>query len=176
MKLLLKEDVPNLGFCGDEVEVKDGYGRNYLVPQGKALLATPENVKAFRHQKSVVQARMRKLKTSAEETSEKMSGMTCEFVKKVGDQGKLFGSVTSQEIAQFLIDNGFEVDRRKIQLPEPIKTLGEHIVDYKLHKEVAAKIKIKVIQAETQKKVLDEGAQETPASGESGEEPKKENV
>ena len=119
---------------------------------------------------------MRKLKTSAEETSEKMSGMTCEFVKKVGDQGKLFGSVTSQEIAQFLIDNGFEVDRRKIQLPEPIKTLGEHIVDYKLHKEVAAKIKIKVIQAETQKKVLDEGAQETPASGESGEEPKKENV
>ena len=86
MKLLLKEDVPNLGFCGDEVEVKDGYGRNFLVPQNKALLATPENVRAFKHQKNIVQSKMRKLKRSAEDISEKISAITCEFIKKVGNQ------------------------------------------------------------------------------------------
>ena len=149
VKLLLKEDVSNLGFCGDEVEVKDGYGRNFLVPQGKALVATPENVKAFRHQKGLVKAKQRKLKHAAQEIADRISGITLEFVRKVGDQGKLFGSVTSQDIAQALEANGLDVDRRKIQISEPVKSLGEFKVFYKLHKEVTANISVKILAQET---------------------------
>ena len=145
MRLLLKEDVPNLGYCGDEVQVKDGYGRNYLVPQGKALVATPENLKAFRHQKGIVQSKQRKLKQAAQEIAEKISGTNLEFVRKMGDQGKLFGSVTSQDIAQALESKGLEVDRRKILIPETIKALGDFKVSYKLHREVSAEISVKVL-------------------------------
>ena len=168
MKLLLNEDISNLGFCGDEVEVKDGYGRNYLVPQGKALIATPENIKAFRHQKSVVQAKQRKLRQAAQEISDKISGIVLEFSRKVGDHGKLFGSVTSQDIAHALQKKGLQVDRRKINLADPIKTLGESRVSYKLHKEVTAEICIKVTAeeveapAETVRKAIDTVSLEEP--------------
>ncbi|MFQ5673613.1 MAG: 50S ribosomal protein L9 [Nitrospinales bacterium] len=149
MKLLLKEDVENLGSCGDEVEVRDGYGRNYLIPKGKAVLATPNNAKSFNHQKSIVQARLRKLKNSAEEFAEKIGKVPCVFTKKVGGHGKLFGSVTSQEIAEFLREKGLEIDRRKIQMKEPIKTLGEFKVPLKLHAEVTAEINVAVLPEET---------------------------
>lgn len=177
MKLLLKEDVPSLGYCGDEVEVKDGYGRNFLVPQGKALMATPENVKAFRHQKSVVQAKVRKLKHAAEEVAKQITDETCEFTKKVGDQGKLFGSVTSQEIADFLNKKGYDLDRRKIQMADPIKTLGEHTVQYKIHPEVTVDIKIKVLKEEMEETSTETptpaGEADTPATEETSQEPAK---
>ncbi|MEC7640776.1 MAG: 50S ribosomal protein L9 [Nitrospinota bacterium] len=169
MKLLLKDDVENLGFCGDEVEVKDGYGRNYLIPAGKAILATPKNKKAFDHQKSVVQAKLRKFKNAAEEVSQKICSISCVFTKKVGEQGKLFGSVTSQEIATFLKDKGFEIDRRKIQIKEPIKSLGDFKVPVKLHAEVMAEINVTVLKDETVEEVQ-EASQEEVKEVTSGEE------
>jgi large subunit ribosomal protein L9 len=162
MKLLLKEDVENVGSVGDEVEVKDGFGRNFLIPSGKAILATPRNLKAFNHQKSVVQAKYRKFKNAAEEVASKISAISCEFVKKVGDTGKLFGSVTSQDIADAVSKQGVDIDKRKIQLKEPIKALGDFTASYKVHPEVIAEIKIKVTKEES--KTEDSGkTEEKPA-------------
>ena len=90
MKLLLKEDVTGLGFCGDEVEVKDGYGRNFLIPNGKALLATPKNLKQFKHQKSIVNGRLKKVKAAADVLAQEIGKVTCTLRKKVGDQGETF--------------------------------------------------------------------------------------
>jgi|TARA_Y100000294_G_scaffold111339_1_gene103192 large subunit ribosomal protein L9 len=148
MKLLLKEDVTGLGFCGDEVEVKDGYGRNFLIPNGKALLATPKNLKQFNHQKSIVNGRLKKVKAVADALAQEIEKVTCTLKKKVGDQGKLFGSVTTQEISESLRAQGVELDRRKIQPGEPIKSLGDFEVSVKLHSDVTAKVKVIVTQEE----------------------------
>ena len=144
MKLLLKEDVDGLGFCGDEVEVKDGYGRNFLIPKGKALLATPNNLKAFNHQKRVVQGKVTKVIAAAQAVADEIAKVTCLVKKKVGDTGKMFGSVTAQEVADLLKKQGVEVDRRKIQIAEPIKKAGEYKIPVKLHSEVTAEIKLVV--------------------------------
>jgi large subunit ribosomal protein L9 len=144
MKVLLKEDIPKLGSVGDEVEVKDGYGRNFLIPTGKALVATPKNLKQFRHQKSIVDHKVRKLKGEAETVSEKLAKLSLSVTKKVGEQGKLFGSVTSQEIAELISAKGVDIDRRKIQLSEPIKSLGEFKVPVKLHPEIIAEVSLTV--------------------------------
>ena len=146
MKLLLKEDVQGLGFCGDEVEVKDGYGRNFLIPYGKALMATPKNLKQFNHQKSIVAGRLKKVKVGAESLAQEIGKVTCNFKKKTGDHGKLFGSVTTQEISESLRGKGIELDRRKIQLAEPIRALGDFEVSIKLHPEVIVKLKVTVVQ------------------------------
>lgn len=145
MKLLLKDDVEGLGFCGDEVTVRDGYGRNYLVPQGKAILATPKNLKQFNHQKMIVQGKVKKVVNAATAVAEEISKVTCTIKKKVGEQGKLYGSVTNQEIAEFLRKNGIEVDKRKIHPVEPIRTLGDFVVPLKLHTDVTAEIKVSVV-------------------------------
>ena len=142
MKLLLKEDVDGLGFCGDEVEVKDGYGRNFLVPKGKALLATPNNLKAFNHQKRVVQGKLAKVVAAAKTIADEVERVTCLIKKKVGDTGKMFGSVTAQEISDLLKAQGVDVDRRKIQIAEPIKKAGEYKIPVKLHLNVIADIKL----------------------------------
>ncbi len=144
MKLLLKEDVDGLGFCGDEVEVKDGYGRNFLIPKGKALLATPNNLKAFNHQKRVVQSKMTKVIVAAQTIADEIAKVTCSVKKKIGDTGKMFGSVTAQEVADLLKDQGVDIDRRKIQIAEPIKKSGEYKIPVKLHSEVTAEIKLVV--------------------------------
>lgn len=148
MKVLLKEDVDNLGSVGDLCEVKDGFGRNYLLPKGKAILATPKNVKQFKHQKNIVEGKLRKVIQSAQAVAEEIAKVQCTISKKVGEQGKLFGSVTTQEIVDILKDNGVDVDKRKIHLEEPIKTLGEFKVPLKLHSQVTAEINVTVVQAE----------------------------
>lgn len=160
MKLLLLEDVEKLGGIGDEVEVRDGYGRNYLIPQGKAILATSKNVKQFNHHKSLIQRKLKKLKGEAEQVAEAISRLDIKVAKKVGEHGKLFGSVTSQEIADLVAAGGVDIDRRKIQLSEPIKSLGEFKVPVKLHPEVTAQIRVTVVSEEEPKA---EGA-EAPAS------------
>ena len=160
MKLLLKEDVQNLGVCGDEVEVKGGYGRNFLIPQGKALLATPKNVKQFAHQKSIVQAKTKKFIDAAKVVADEISKVKCEIKKKVGEQGKLFGSVTAQNIHDLLSEGGVEIDRRKIQLAEPIKTLGDYKIPVKLHPAVTAEINLSVVAEVV---ATEEVAEETPA-------------
>ena len=144
MKLLLKEDVEGLGICGQEVEVKDGYGRNFLIPKGKALLATPNNLKAFTHQKLVVQSRVKKVIAAAQVIADDIAKANCSVKKKIGESGKMFGSVTAQEIADLLKAQGVDIDRRKIQLSEPIKKAGEYKIPVKLHPEVTAEIKLNV--------------------------------
>ncbi len=144
MKVLLKEDVNKLGSVGDEVEVKDGYGRNFLIPTGKALLATPKNLKQFRHQKSIVDHKVKKFKGAAQTIADQLAKLSLSVKKNVGEQGKLFGSVTSQEIADLVFAKGVEIDRRKIQLSEPIKSLGEFKIPIKLHPQVTAEITLTV--------------------------------
>ena len=148
MKLLLKEDVYGLGCCGDEVEVKNGYGANFLIPNGRAIVATPKNLKQFNHQKSIVQGRLKKIKISAEAQALEIGKALCIFKKKKGDSGKIFGAVTAQEISEKLRGYGIELDRRKLQLKEPIKSLGDFNVSVKLHPEVIASVKITVAQDE----------------------------
>ena len=144
MKLLLKEDVDGLGFCGDEVEVKDGYGRNFLIPKGKALLATPNNLKAFNHQKRIVQSKVKKVIAVTQGVADEISKAPIQIKKKIGDGGKMFGSVTAQEISDLLKTKGVDLDRRKIQIQEPIKKAGEYAIPVRLHPEVTAEIKLTV--------------------------------
>lgn len=148
MKLLLKEDVESLGNCGDEVEVKGGYGRNFLIPQGKAILATPKNVKQFAHQRNIVQGKLNQLIKEAQVLADAIGKVSCSVKKKVGEQGKLFGSVTAQNIHDLLREQGIEIDRRKIQLDEPVKALGEFKIPVKLHPKVTAEISLSVLAEE----------------------------
>ena len=162
MKLLLKEDVDGLGFCGDEVEVKDGYGRNFLIPKGKALLATPNNLKAFNHQKRIVQAKVNKVTAIAQGVADEITKVTLQTKKKMGEGGKMFGSVTAQEISDLLKAKGVEVDRRKIQIQEPIKKAGEYTIPVKLHPEVTGQIKLTVEGEKVEEKTETEEQKEAP--------------
>ncbi|MZG54211.1 MAG: 50S ribosomal protein L9 [Nitrospinae bacterium] len=162
MKLLLKEDVDGLGFCGDEVEVKDGYGRNFLIPKGKALLATPNNLKAFNHQKRIVQAKVKKVTAIAQGVADEITKVTLQTKKKMGEGGKMFGSVTAQEISDLLKAKGVEVDRRKIQIQEPIKKAGEYTIPVKLHPEVTGQIKLTVEGEKVEEKTETEEQKEAP--------------
>ncbi len=144
MKLILREDVDNLGKGGDLVEVKRGYGRNFLLPRGLAVLANPRNVKELEHQKAVASAKAAKLKASAQAVAKRLSETPVTLRRKVGEQEKLYGSVTALDIAEALAARGLELDRRAIDLGEPIKTLGDFEVPVKLHSEVVGKAKVKV--------------------------------
>ena len=146
MQVILLEDVPSLGKAGDQVKVSEGYGRNYLVPQKKAVLATEKSLKAIEHQKRQVQRQMGKAKKDVERIAQEIESLSCTFAKSVGESGKLFGSVTSMEIEAYLKENGIEVDRKKIHLEEPIKNLGMYTVPIKLHPEVTAQLKVWVVQ------------------------------
>jgi large subunit ribosomal protein L9 len=146
MQVILLEDVSSLGKAGDLVKVSDGYGRNYLVPQKKAILATEKNIKVLDHQKRLVQHRMAKTKKDIQKIAQEIESLSCTFAKAVGESGKLFGSVTSMEIEAFLKENGLEVDRKKIHLEEPIKSVGMFTVPIKLHADVTAQLKVWVVQ------------------------------
>ncbi len=146
MQVILLEDVSSLGKAGDLVKVADGYGRNYLIPQKKAILATEKNIKTLEHQKRLVQHRMAKTKKDIQRTAQEIEALSCTFAKSVGESGKLFGSVTSMEIEAYLKENGIEVDRKKIHLEEPIKSVGMFTVPIKLHPEVVANLKVWVVQ------------------------------
>ena len=135
VQLILREDVHRLGEAGDLVSVKPGYARNYLVPQGKAILATVGRVKELDHQKRVISERLAKELADLEAVKQRMASVVLEFSAQAGDEGKLFGSITAQQIGEQLAEKGFEIDRRKIELDEPIKALGEHEVPVKLRSE-----------------------------------------
>ncbi len=147
VQVILREDVHALGEAGDVVNVKPGYARNYLVPQGKALPATAERVNEVEHQKRVIaEKRARELK-DLEAVKAKLEGLALEIAAQAGEEGKLFGSVTAQHLSDLLSQKGLEVDRRKIVLAEPIKTLGEHTVAIRLRSDVVAEFKVKVTPA-----------------------------
>ncbi len=144
MKLILREDVPNLGKGGQLVEVKPGYGRNYLLPRGLAVVANPRNLREIEHQKQVAAAKAAKMRASAEALAKRLADTPVSLKRKVGEQDKLYGSVTAMDIAEALGQRGLSIDRRSIDLAEPIKTVGEFEVPVKLHHEVAGKVKVKV--------------------------------
>ena len=144
MKVILRENVPNLGKGGEMVEVKPGYGRNYLLPRGLAVVANPRNIREIEHQKQVAAAKGAKMKASAEALAKRLADTPLLLRRKVGEQDKLFGSVTAMDIAEALGTRGLSIDRRSIDLPEPIKTVGEFEVPVKLHHEVAGRVKVKV--------------------------------
>ncbi len=144
MKLILREDVYNLGKGGELVEVKPGYGRNYLIPRGLAVLANPKNIREVEHQKAVAAAKAAKLKASAEAVAKRLADTPVAFQRKVGEQEKLYGSVTAMDIAEALAARGVQIDRRAIDLAEPLKTLGNFEVGVKLHSDVVGKVKVKV--------------------------------
>ena len=144
MKLILREDVYNLGKSGEVVSVKDGYARNYLLPRNLAMLASAANVRQLEHEKQVIELRQQKLKGTAEEQAKKIGAVEIKITRKVGDQDKLFGSVTALDIAEGLAKSGHKIDRRLIHLPEPIKTVGQFEVELRLHRDVVTKIKVEV--------------------------------
>ncbi len=144
MKLILREDVENLGKGGELVEVKPGYGRNYLLPRGLAVVANPRNIREIEHQKQVAAAKAAKTRASAEALAKRLADTPVSLKRKAGEQDKLYGSVTAMDIAEALGQRGLSIDRRSIDLAEPIKTLGEFEVPVKLHHEVAGTVKVKV--------------------------------
>ena len=146
MQVILLEDVPALGKAGESVKVSEGYGRNYLIPQKKAILATEKGINILEHQRREVQQRIGKVKKDMEKVVQQIEKLSCTFAKPVGESGKLFGSVTSMEIESFLKENGIDVDRKKIQLEEPIKNLGMFTIPIKLHPELTAHLKVWVVQ------------------------------
>ncbi len=148
MQVILREDIEKLGKIGDLVKVADGYARNYLVPGNKAIEATPKNVHAMEHAKKMVADRIRKLKKEATAEADRIKGLAVTIKAKVGEEGKLFGSVTSMDIADAVKAQGTDIDKRKIVLDEPIKRLGEYTVAVKLHADVVVDIKVSVIAEE----------------------------
>lgn len=145
MQVILKEDMEKLGAMGDLVEVKRGYARNYLIPRDMAVEATPKNVKQLEHQKRMVAARIAKVKKDSETVAEKLEAAAVTLYHRAGEEEKLFGSVTTMEIADALKEQGLEVDRRKISLEEPIKRLGEYEARVKLPGGVSAAVKVNVL-------------------------------
>lgn len=144
MEVILREDVSNLGHRGDVVKVADGYGRNFLLPKNLAMEATPANKAVIEQMKASAVRRSAKEKAEAEQLVTQLNNVALTFERKVGEGDHLFGSVTSSDIAQELARKGFEIDRRKVQLDEPLKSTGEFHVPVKLHREVTAHISVTV--------------------------------
>lgn len=145
MEVILKEDVANLGHRGDVVKVADGYGRNFLLPRKLAMQATEANKSVIEQMKAAAARRSATEKAQAEELLVKLEHVALSFTRKSGENGQLFGSVTSSDIASDLTAKGFDVDRRKIQLTEPLKNIGDYTISIKLHREVTAHIKVQVV-------------------------------
>ena len=148
MQVILREDIDTLGKIGDVVKVADGYGRNYLVPMKKAIEATPKNVHAMDHAKKMVSDRLRKLKKEATVEADRIKAVSVLIKVKTGEEGKLFGAVTSKDIAEAVQAQGVQIDKRKIVLDEPIKRVGDYTVTVKLHTDITADIKVSVVAEE----------------------------
>ncbi len=145
MKVILKQSVPSLGKAGDLVKVNDGYARNLLIPKGLAIEANERNMKTFEHEKKNILQRAEKEQKAAQDQAAKLSEVTLTIPRKVGDQDKIFGSVTSKDIELALQEKGFNIDKKMIVHDEQIKALGEFKVKIKIHSGVEAEIKINVV-------------------------------
>jgi large subunit ribosomal protein L9 len=146
MQVILLEDVLPLGKAGDLVKVADGYGRNYLIPQKKAIASTEKNLKMLEHQKREVHRTMEKRRKDIQKVAQDIESLSCTLARSVGESGKLFGSVTSMDIESFLKEKGIDIDRKKILLDEPLKSVGIFSVPIKLHADVIAQLKVSVVQ------------------------------
>jgi large subunit ribosomal protein L9 len=146
MKVILREDVKKLGNMGQIVTVADGYARNYLVPKGLAVEASTKNMKALEHAQRVIQEKAKKVKESMQDFADRLSKVTLVMKAKAGEEGKLFGSVTSMDIAEQLKNEGIEIDKKKILLEEPIKRLGTYTVGIHLHADINSQISLQVVE------------------------------
>jgi large subunit ribosomal protein L9 len=146
MEVILRRHVENLGERGEVVKVAPGYARNYLLPRKLALEATEGNRRHVERERRIVEARESEEKSQAEAVAARLGAIEIAIARRVGETEQLYGSVTAADIAEFLKTKGFEIDRRKLILPEPIKTLGEHTVPLKLHREVSAPLTVKVVR------------------------------
>lgn len=180
MKVILRTDVENLGSLGELVEVKPGYGRNYLLPQGYAMLATPANLKVFELERKKLQAQAEALRGAAGDLAKRIAAAPVSIAMRVGDNDKLYGSVTASMIAEALEAQGVEVDRRRILLDAPIRTLGEYAIRVRLHADVVAELALSVVaekshaEEEEEAKAADaveqsEQSESAPADEESAE-------
>lgn len=148
MNVILTESVDGLGNIGDLIKVKTGYGRNFLVPKGLAVEANTRNIKELEHQKRQMERKAQKVSKEAEAVKTRIEAVQCVFAHRASEEGKLFGAVTNKEIGDKLAAAGVEIDRKKIQLAEPIKALGDYQVPVKLAAGVTANIKVSVVPAE----------------------------
>jgi large subunit ribosomal protein L9 len=146
MKVILRQDVENLGAAGSIVNVAPGYARNYLLPRQYAIPATSNNMAAFEHEQKAVEARRNKLKKEADGLKAKLEKISCSIAKKVGEQDKLFGSVTTQDIETAINAEGFQIDKKDILLTEPIKALGVYTVPIRVFDEIIANTKVWVVK------------------------------
>ena len=144
VKLILKESVAGLGRAGDVVEVKPGFAKNFLVPEGKAVQASEAKIREVEHLKRQIAEKLAKELADVRKTKQALEALQLEVKAKAGEEGKLFGSVTAAHVAELLAARGMEIDRRKIDLGEPIKELGDHTVSVRLHAEIAATVRLKV--------------------------------
>src|SRR5262245_48250398 len=145
MEVILREHVDNLGRRGDIVKVAEGYARNYLLPRKLALAVTESNKRQIDRERKVAEVREAEEKSGAEALAQRLTQIEVEIARRVGENETLYGSVTSADVAHALQAKGFEIDKRKIQLPEPIKALGETAVPVKIHREVVAQVRVKVV-------------------------------
>lgn len=145
MKVILKQNIPSLGKAGDLVKVNDGYARNLLIPKGLAIEANEKNIKAFEHEKKNILQKAEKELKAAQDLAAQLSAVTISIARKIGDQDKIFGSVTSKDIELALREKGFNIDKKMIIHNEQIKSLGEFQVKIKLHSGIEAEIKLNVI-------------------------------
>jgi large subunit ribosomal protein L9 len=145
MEVILKEDIVNVGKIGEVVRVRDGYARNYLLPRGLVMIANKKNLKTFEHQKKMVGDQKQKIMRQAEAVSAELAGVTLSIPMRAGEEGRLFGSVTNIHIEKALKAKGLKVDRRKIELEEPLKTLGEFEVPVRLTADLSVPIKVIVV-------------------------------
>lgn len=147
MKVILREDVKDLGNMGTVIDVANGYGRNYLIPQNLAVEANPKNIKQLEHEKNIILSKAKKIRKSAEDAAEEVSKLSISIEAQSGEEDKLFGSVTAKDIAEEIAKQGIDVDKRKIILEEPIKRLGSYEVSVKIHHDVTATVKLEVTKA-----------------------------
>jgi large subunit ribosomal protein L9 len=145
MEVILREDVANLGKIGEVVRVRDGYARNYLLPRGLVLLANKKNLKTFEHQKKIVADQKQKFMRQAETASNQLATVAVVIPMKVGEEGRLFGSVTTMQIEKALKTKGVNIERRKIHLNEPIKMVGDYEVPIRLSADVTVPLKVSVV-------------------------------
>ena len=145
MQVILKQDVPDLGAAGELVEVKRGYGANYLIPQGFAALATPRNRSAVAHQQRAIEAQIARERRGAEELGVRLNGLSVTVTRLVGEDDKIFGSVSTKDIADALANEGIKVERRQIVMDGPLKALGVYEVIVKLHRDVTSTIKVWIV-------------------------------
>jgi large subunit ribosomal protein L9 len=150
MEVILKEDILNLGKMGEVVRVRDGYARNYLLPRGLVLIADKKTLKTFEHQKRVVESQKDRVVKQAQILADKVAQISLTMPVKAGEEGKLFGSVTNIDIEKALKAKGFDVDRRKIQLAQPIKVLGDYEVPVRFTSDVTANVKVSVVSEAAQ--------------------------